>query len=566
MKRHRSPIRLLGAVLFGAIMTSILACADSSTVQIDDATDAGVPPAPLSSSPGLPRFGFTPFPYDLTLEAVDKTYDLIARNSTLHAIQLDNGIPWRECLTETPWPREFQEDWDGYLAKIPRDRPLYVSIAPLADDRQTLSAPAKGSALPRELNGVAFDDEKLKKSYLYYARRVVREFRPTYLNLGQEAGQLAFADPKRWPQFEGLYHHVRTELKRENPELSIGISFVLHSLMSPPVAQRARNVVRNSDYLGLSFFPFASELGEREGLPALPKGPDAWRQPLAWARKYSSKPIAICETAYATQTAHLRTWNVTAPGDESSQATYVTELGAIAKRDAYPFVIWFCVADYDKLYEKLEDAEIALLWRHTGFLDKDLKPKPAWTHWQNLVQGASAPPLGDPESPAPTASVSPESMRPSVSPGRIGFSSDQDLFVGPDPLSLDEVGPNPGVKSLKWDYKFKAGEFNWCTKKVTSVSLHGATKLSVWVRSDRDGDMMCQLEEASGEAWFASFLVHKDWMKIELKLDRFQIDPEKKQDGRLDPAQVAGLMFADPAGTRNESGGRTVWFADLVID
>jgi hypothetical protein len=49
----------------------------------------------------------------------------------------------------------------------------------------------------------------------------------------------------------------------------------------------------------LSFYPHASAFDEKFGAPAC-RGEKPWREPLAWVRASTDKPIAICETGYDT--------------------------------------------------------------------------------------------------------------------------------------------------------------------------------------------------------------------------------------------------------------------------
>ena len=48
--------------------------------------------------------GFTPFPYDITQQAVDDTYQNIINDSDLFSIHFDNGVPWNEALNDLPFP------------------------------------------------------------------------------------------------------------------------------------------------------------------------------------------------------------------------------------------------------------------------------------------------------------------------------------------------------------------------------------------------------------------------------------------------------------------------------
>ena len=268
---------------------------------------------------------------------------------------------------------------------------VYLALAPLDKDRKSL-APATGEkdreAMPEELRGVPLDDASVKKAYLNYARRAVKQFRPRYLNLGIEAGQMMSRDFPRWPEFEHLYEHVRGAIKTEYPDLQIGISFGLGDLRARKEAEAARRLIAQSDYVGISFYPYASSFDEKFGAPPY-RGDKPWREPLAWLRAYTDKPLAICETGFTTQDIEIPQFGLKMQGSPDAQAAYTRELFEIARRDRYAFVVWFLAIDYDKLYAKLPAGSDAMkLWRNIGFLDGELRPKPAWEIWNAGVEAS----------------------------------------------------------------------------------------------------------------------------------------------------------------------------------
>ena len=330
-------------------------------------------------------FGITPFPYDFSAEAVARVRETIAANSTLFALHLDDGIPWKEALEGLPLPARIQRDWDEQVRSIPKGRPVYVAIAPLAEDRESL-APATGEErrlpMPEELKGRELDDPKVERAYLNYVRLVVKEFHPQFLNVGIEGGEIMARNFSKWPRFERLFESVRGPIKAENPDVQIGISFGLGDLRSPREAEAARDLIAKCDYVGLSFYPYASAFDEKFG--ALPyRGPTPWREPLDWIRRYTKKPIAICETGFTSQDIEIPRYGLSMQGSPSQQARYVKELFETARRDRYAFVVWFLAVDYDKLYAKMPaGSEAMLLWEHSGFFDSDMRPKPAWAEWQ----------------------------------------------------------------------------------------------------------------------------------------------------------------------------------------
>lgn len=559
---RKSAVRVQRSVAF-QVLVVIFGCTASFDESLKNSAPQMEQPAAASVSFGTPLFGFTTWPYDATPEAVAKTQALILENSNLYAIQIDNGIPWKEALEDAPWPTEFQAELDDSKTKVPGDRPLYIALAPLAEDRMSLAPACKGSEMPRGFSDLRFDDKRIKKAYLKFALRIVDFFKPDYLNLGQEAGQLAYDKPSRWPGFVALYKHVSVALKQKHPRMLIGISFYLHTLMEKRCATAARDVIDQSDYLGLSFYPYASSMGEKMGAAPLPSGVDGWRKPLRWVRSFTKKPIAICETGYITESVYVREWDLKMSGTEALQKAYVEELFSIARRDHYLFVVWFTVVDYDKLYEKLlQQTEIAKMWRDSGLYDSKLRPKPALKAWREGLKslaGGSAR-----REPAPEGGGSPVG---GASGRVVGFTNSQDLFSGPpaDKRTLVAEGPKPGSSSMRWGYRYRSGEWNWCYKELRAKTAAGASSLRLWARSDKKAAIVVKIQEADGEAFYGIVVVERDWKSFDLKFGDMTLDATTKKNGKVDAAKITQIILADPAAEEGAKGKRTVWISEIAF-
>ena len=351
----------------------------------------------ISDSPGPDvtnkiLYGFTPFPYDLTLEAIDTVHDIILPNSNLYAIHYDRCIPWLEALNDSPFPQWIVDDWNDTKARIPDSHSVYLAIAPTANDRISL-APNCGpdgeddiQPFPEEFDNARFNDDAVKQAYLNYVLRAVRHYDPAYLNIGIEISEMSLAAPGQWSDFEELYDFVFNAVKAQHPDLQISVSFVLQSLLLDRVANQVKPLLDKSDYIGLSFYPYGSEFGEVQGTPALPDQiPAQWRDPLDFVLSYTNKPIAITETGYTTKDIFLEEAAINFPGDEETQTMYVRDLIQIAKNNNYLFVVWFVPVDYERLLDKLDGhPEFFLIWRNAGLYDENVKPKPAWEEWKKF--------------------------------------------------------------------------------------------------------------------------------------------------------------------------------------
>ena len=198
-----------------------------------------------------------------------------------------------------------------------------------------------------------------------------------------------------------VHPNLATRLVKEYPELQIGISFGLGELRNRKEAEAAKALIANSDYVGISFYPYASAFDEKFGAPPY-RGEKPWREPLAWLRAYTRKPLAICETGFTTQDIEVPQFGLKMHGSSEAQADYTKELFEIARRDRYAFVTWFLAIDYDRLYAKLPPGSDAMkLWRNIGFFDGDQRPKPAWEIWKAGVEASRRERIGRKQGPQP---------------------------------------------------------------------------------------------------------------------------------------------------------------------
>jgi hypothetical protein len=247
-------------------------------------------------------------------------------------------------------------------------------------------------------------------------------------------------------------------------------------------------------------------------------------------------------------------------GSTKLQKAYIEDLGTIAERDDYLFVVWFLAIDYDELYKKIPEGDGSnKIWRNIGFLDGKLRPKPAWESWQRVagvdVRSAKWLPYED----------SPKDSDRSRESYQIGFWEKGDLFEGPDSPSLDK-GYGDGEKAMRWSFTYKKGRWQWATKSLKRGSLADFKTVSFWIKSDRSLPMFFQLEERGGEAFFAVIDVEGEWKQVELDFEDLQVDPQKEKDGRLDPRQLTQILIADEAGASNrEKGKRSIWISGLTF-
>jgi len=530
--------------------------------------------ATLFAGSGNTSFGFTPFYFDLTTSAIEQTHHIVEKYGNLYALHFDNGIPWHEALHDKPFPDKLQREWEGLRRRKPAFHKVYLGLAPVAKDRKTVSPSCEGSLSPWEKKPVYFDNGKVKKAYLNYVKKAVNYFEPDYLNLGIEAGEVAHRDKKAWKQFSTLYRYVRTALKKSHPDLQVGISFGLHTLMTDKkVAKSADALLKDCDFIGVSFYPYMSQFHEKFGAKPLVAPPGQWTDALDWLASFTNKPIAVCETGYNVENVSLPKYDIKMKGNSLLQKQYVRDLVKIARRDAYLFVVWFLPIDYDALYEKLPVGDgTNRIWRNIGLFDKNLKPRPALKYWQSALtplQSTERAIIDISEKTRDANKVIPQGEKQASVKKEgviIGFTDRSDLFTGPayDKWTIDNKGPLSTIKSsMKWSFDYKKGRWQWCTKDIQSGQLDkDLTKIKFWVRSDRAGTVLVEITENGGEAFFAVLNPTTEWALKEISFDALLQQDEKKKNGKLEIEKGIKILIADEAGaSKKRKGHRDIWFA-----
>jgi hypothetical protein len=521
-------------------------------------------------------WGFTPFPYDFTLEAVNRTYKVIEDDATLFAIHRDNGIPWQEALEDKPFPKKVTEEWQARVGHIKAHHKVYVGLAPLAHDRVSLHSIAEGSKTPKSFLNKALNSNEVKTAYLNYARRAVDTFNPDYLNLGIEVGELMTRNKKRWAQFEELFEYVKNGIEKDHPNIQIGISFGLQALMEPGAIRSAQRIIADSDYVGISFYPHMSKFHEAIGSSALPPPPNQWLEPLNWLRKNVDKPIAICETGYTTRPVRLNNPKMVMDGSEDLQKRYLQDLAGLAARDNYLFVAWFLPIDYKALSERANFAEgsVNRLWEYIGLFGPDLKPKPAWPIWKQIVSGQvkAAPPHDTVSTITPeVVAVTPETTGTRMSTQgaavyRFDMSNVSSTFKGSeyDKIKVADVSPSSG-QSMSWSYRY-GKRFQYAVSTIERGTLAGGIAMKLSVKGDQNSFILVSFEEKSGEAYWTVVPITQTWSVVDLPFNEFQRDQEKKRkDGQFQPEDVISVTIADATGFEGAEGDQNIWLADWII-
>ena len=350
---------------------------------------AADPPAPADGATRPFYMGFTPFPYDMTADAVSATNRFVRENGDLVAHHFDAGVPWTEALEDKPFHPALSRKWQEHK-ELEAGKKVLLSLTPLDGGRKGMAlyrGKDENMPLPEAFQNKAFDDPDVTRAYLNYCRRAVEHFRPDYLAIGIEVNELFHHSPQKWPAFVALYRHTYDALKKEHPGLPIFATVTLHNLTNPGWKDRERQqaaireFLQYNDLAGISYYPFMA--GHSETPTAT----------FDWIRRFTDKPLAVAETGYPAETVTLKSFNLTIPSDPKRQADYFETLLKTARRDQYVFVAAFLHRDYDALWNKIKafSPEAFVVWKDCGLLDETGTERPALAVWRRCFSLEHAP-------------------------------------------------------------------------------------------------------------------------------------------------------------------------------
>ncbi len=333
--------------------------------------------------------GFTPFPYAISQQAVEFTYEKIASDADIVNHHFDNGVPWVEAENDDPFHINVTNDWQHRKSSTPAGHKVYVSVTPINFLRTGLAkyrAAEEDMELPEPWDSYSFNDEPVKKAYLNYCKRIMDFFEPDFFNMAIEANLLYFNDSPLWEDYLELHEFIYTELKLEYPDLPVFCSVVGAHMLPDTFSDNDHLALRtatlqlleHSDVYAISFYPYLSAyLGN-------PYPENVFEELFS----ISDLPLAIAETGYAAQTFSIDTefGPLTIVSDQDKQEQYIKDLlKACTKRKAR-FVINFVLRDYDDLWEAIgSPTDVAIAWRDSGLYDEDGNERKALQIWKNYL-------------------------------------------------------------------------------------------------------------------------------------------------------------------------------------
>jgi len=326
------------------------------------------------------HLGFTPFPYDISSEAVDFSYKSIGTDADLILHHLDQGVPWDEALKGTSYPKAVADDWADRLHRTPKATSVYLALTPLNLGRDGLAADLSSTKDPAWATR-SFDDPLVEKAYLAYCRKAIATFHPAYLAIGVESNLVKTKAPGKWPAYLKLHRDTYQALKKENPKLPI-FDTVVGTALLPGYAPEYKHedqmaalddLMPTSDFFAVSLYPYMSAyLAE--------KIPDDMFSELE--KMAHGKPMAIAESGYPAKEFSIADGKLVFKGTPEKQADWVRRLLAAAEKGKYPFVVNYITRDYEALWEKLGRTDLNAIWKNTGFYDAAGKPRSSLGLWK----------------------------------------------------------------------------------------------------------------------------------------------------------------------------------------
>ncbi|MCA9657059.1 MAG: hypothetical protein KC486_01830 [Myxococcales bacterium] len=355
----------------------------TSAGETETTTDTSTTTAGLEARPFT--LGMTPFPYDVTQEAVDWVYGRLAVDVDLLAFHTTSGVPWVEAGMDASadgYGASVKTIWATHLDQLGGGHEVYVALTPLDDSRSKLAdywAAEEHMPLPAPWDSYDFDAPEVKAAYLSFCRQAILTYEPDHFAIGIEVNLLKANAPERWDAFVDLHSATYTALKAEFPDLPVFATFTGVDLLEGWTAldhaaqmDALADVLPYSDYLGISFYPFMS------AYLANPYPASAWDDFVALA---GGKPVVIGESGFPAQTTELKDFMLTFEGTPEKQEAFVADMLAAADVHSFPFVVNFLVRDYDALWEAINGGDYEAIWRDTGFYDEGGAGRPALDTW-----------------------------------------------------------------------------------------------------------------------------------------------------------------------------------------
>lgn len=344
------------------------------------------------------RLGFTTFPYAVSYEAVNFTYEHIEEDADLIAQHYDNGVPWTEALANTRYADNVMNDWGFHRPLTPDGLERLVSITPISFARDGLAlyrGDANDMPLPAPFDSYTFDHPDVEAAFYQYAETTISYWQPDYLCIGIEVNLLQKLRPDLWDSYLTLHRNIYTRLKAAHPDLTIFVSMTGIDLVEGYTdvdhagqMQAFEDIIGYTDILAFSVYPYMTEYMTAMLPPNL-------LDEMAALGIAANKPMAVSETGYPAQAFGIEANGLRLEfnGTPELQQAWTEQLLEKAAEYDFRFIVNFVLRDYDELWQAIGGREdLTIAWRDTGLYAEDGTPRPALDTWREWLTQPYMPP------------------------------------------------------------------------------------------------------------------------------------------------------------------------------
>ncbi len=206
--------------------------------------------------------GFTAFPYDLDINAVNETVTNVVRDGDIFLNHFDFGVPWDEVRNDEAFPNEVLNAIEIAKTNKSNGTKILLTATPTDQTRENLAKYWNDNGthepLPPFWEGRAFNDAEVKATYLKYCRRIIDEVQPDYFAYGIETNAAFRKDDAGFMAFLELAQETYTALKADYPSLPIFLSIQDQSFNNTKaeLLETSEMILQYSDYIAISTYPF----------------------------------------------------------------------------------------------------------------------------------------------------------------------------------------------------------------------------------------------------------------------------------------------------------------------
>jgi len=332
--------------------------------------------------------GFTPWPYDATIEAVNTTYEKVQQNGDIINHHIMQGIPWQSAFDDSAYPANVEDEINSRLSQTVAGKTILIELGSLNGLRTGLADNwGVNGEEPRTApwDSRDFDSPEVITAYSNFALDLISRFNPEYFNYGTEASELILSDINEFNKFKIFAQQVYANIKAQYPNVKLLISVALKSPSSNEASLLQQHIPELLDYvdvIGVSVYPYIFFNHSNKGDPA--NLPSDWLTQITQIAP--GKPVAITETGWIAENLVINNFSVNVSSNETFQKNYVTRLLQESNNINAEFVIWWSLIDYQALWEGiLNQDDLAAIWRDIGLYNEQVLPRPGLSIWQQYL-------------------------------------------------------------------------------------------------------------------------------------------------------------------------------------